>query len=303
MEALLETQQLSREYGPRCVVDRLDLSLRRGEILGLLGPNGAGKSTALRMICGDLAPSEGRISICGHDLINTPLAAKRHLGYLPERPPLHPDQRVDEYLSDCARLRRIPRSQIRARVEETKQRCGLGEMGRRLIGNLSKGFRQRVGIAQAIQHRPDVVVLDEPTDGLDPLQIREVRELIRSLAREAGVILSSHILPEIQATCNRVLILNEGHVAYQGEITPPAAASLKLELANPPDDQQLAALPSLAAVNRLHTDYFHVILKPEADASRLAEEIVGQGWGLKQLTPETLGLEQIFMEAISRRGP
>lgn len=301
MEALLQTEKLSRVYNGRCVVDGLDLSLRRGDILGLLGPNGAGKSTTLRMLCSDLAPSSGTLRICGHDLQAEPLAAKQQLGYLPERPPLHPDQRVDEFLLDVARLRRVAKQRLPEILLHAKQHCGLEAVGQRLIRNLSKGFQQRVGIAQAILHQPSVIVLDEPTDGLDPVQIREVRELIRNLAKTAGVILSSHILPEIQALCNRVVILQEGATVYSGDIKPPSVISLKVQLAQPPDETQLAALPAVADAEHLHTDFFHLRLKPGVDASQLAAQIVQQGWGLLQMTSEEPSLEQIFLRATTER--
>jgi len=297
MEALIESEKLNRSFGGRAVVEDLNLSLKRGDILGLLGPNGAGKSTTLRMLCGDLAPSDGNIRICHTDLLKNPAAAKQQLGYLPERPPLHDDQRVDEFLADCARLRRLPNERIKEIVQQTKQRCGLSSVGKRLIRNLSKGFQQRVGIAQAIQHNPSVVILDEPTDGLDPSQIGEVRELIRQLAMTSGVILSSHILPEIQAVCNRVMILQDGKTVYDGEITPPQTITLKVELTQNPDAESIAALHPVAAVERLHTDYFRVTLKPDADRAEFAKQVVERDWGLRELTPETLSLEQIFMQA------
>ncbi|MEN8179064.1 MAG: ABC transporter ATP-binding protein [Pseudomonadota bacterium] len=297
MEALLKTTNLSRAYNGHKVVDGLDISLGRGEILGLLGPNGAGKSTALRMICGDLAPTGGEIRICGHDLLSDPIAAKQQLGYLPERPPLHPDQRVIEFLTDAARLHRMPGNRIDAAVQQVMQRCGLEAVDSRLIRKLSKGFQQRVGIAQSILHQPSVIILDEPTDGLDPAQLREVRALIRQLAESAGVIISSHILPEIQALCNRVIILQDGASVYSGDISPAEAVSLKVLLARPPKLQQLTALPMVTEAKQLHTDYFYLKLTPQADVSELAAQIVAQGWGLRELTPETLSLEQIFMQA------
>jgi ABC-2 type transport system ATP-binding protein len=299
MEALLHTEQLSRAYHGRYVVDGLDLTLQRGDILGLLGPNGAGKSTALRMLCGDLAPSRGTARICGHDLLTEPLAAKRQLGYLPERPPLHPDQRVDEYLHDVARLRRVAKPQQRGLVHQTKQRCGLQGIGRRLIRNLSKGYQQRVGIAQAILHLPSVIILDEPTDGLDPAQIREVRQLIRQLARTAGVILSSHILSEIQALCNQVVILQEGTAVYQGELTPQQGQRLKIRLQTPLDPTKLADLPGVNRVEGLSSESFVVELADQMQASDLAEQIIRQGWGLMQLTPQAQDLERLFLQATS----
>jgi ABC-2 type transport system ATP-binding protein len=197
---------LHRRYGDVHAVQGLDFQVRRGEVLGFLGPNGAGKTTTMQMICGVLAPSEGTVRIGGVDLLEDPVAAKRQLGYLPEQPPLYRELTVDEYLRYCAHLHGLRNRQATTAMDEVKARCGLRDNGGRLIGNLSKGFQQRVGIAQAILHRPAVVVLDEPTVGLDPIQIREIRELMRELGNDHGVILSTHILPEVQAVCDRVQI-------------------------------------------------------------------------------------------------
>jgi ABC-2 type transport system ATP-binding protein len=297
MSTLLTTAQLQRSFHGRQVVEPLDLQLRTGDILGLLGPNGAGKSTTLRMLSGDLAPSGGQILICGEDLLGRPTAAKRHLGYLPEHPPLLQDQRVDEYLTDCARLRGLDRKQSRNACQRTKQLCGLDEVGRRLIRKLSKGYQQRVGLAQAILHDPQVVILDEPTDGLDPAQIRQVRELIQSLAEQRGIIVSSHILSEIQATCNRVAILQEGRMVYQGDLTPAQETRYRVGLEQTPDAALIGALTPVAEVERLHTDQFRVTLRPGSRVSELSHLILERGWGLVELTPEQVSLEQRYLEA------
>ncbi|MBL3601777.1 MAG: ABC transporter ATP-binding protein [gamma proteobacterium endosymbiont of Lamellibrachia anaximandri] len=299
MDALAVTKNLTRSYNGRCALDHLDLTLNRGDVLGLLGPNGAGKSTTLRLLSGELAPDEGNIHLCGIDLQQQPEQAKQCLGYLPEQPPLLLEQQVDEFLGDCARLHRMPKPEIPDALDRVKQRCGLEQVGRRLIRNLSKGFRQRVGIAQAIINDPAVVILDEPTDGLDPGQIREVRDLIQALARERGVILSSHILPEVQAVCNRILILHQGKRVYSGDISPPTTPTLKLELEHSPDAAIFNSLPMVASATNLHTDYFHITLTPGAKAPQLAAAVVEQGWGLKSMTPEVLSLEQIFLELTS----
>ncbi|MCU7923279.1 MAG: ABC transporter ATP-binding protein [Candidatus Thiodiazotropha sp. (ex Dulcina madagascariensis)] len=297
MPSLLTATKLSRSFHTTEVVEPLDLQLAARDILGLLGPNGAGKSTIMRMLSGDLSPSGGRIEICGHDLLLQPKQAKRHIGYLPERPPLHRDQSVDEFLSDCACLRGLTREQTRQARLAAKRRCGLEQTGRRLIRKLSKGFQQRVGLAQAIIHDPRVVILDEPTDGLDPAQIRQVRELIRELADERGVILSSHILPEIQATCNRLVILQQGKRVYSGEITPPEQLCYRLALEQNPDQALIAALPAVVSAERLHSDYFRVTLETGSRPSELVRQILEQGWGVCELTPETVSLEQLFLQA------
>ncbi|MEW8692643.1 MAG: ATP-binding cassette domain-containing protein [Candidatus Thiodiazotropha endolucinida] len=297
MPKLLTTSQLSRHFGSSQVVSAVDLNLMRGDILGLLGPNGAGKSTIMRMLSGDLAPSAGTISICGEDLLNRPTQAKRFIGYLPERPPLHRDQTVDEYLWDCAHLHGLKRRQSKAARERTKKRCGLEQAGRRLIRKLSKGFQQRVGLAQAIIHDPRVVILDEPTDGLDPAQIRQVRELIQELARDKGVILSSHILPEIEATCNRVTILQQGKSVYSGEITPPAQTLYRIGLDQNPEPESIKAMTGVAEAEQMHADYYRITLEPGCQPSELARQIVARGWGLIELKPERMSLEQLFLQA------
>ncbi len=215
---LVVAKGLSRYYSDHCAVDNIDVHLHKGEVLGLLGPNGAGKSTSMQMITGSLAPSAGEIHINGIDLLDEPRKAKQQIGYLPESPPVYRDLTVMEYLHYCARLRNVPASQRQESVGRVCERCGLQDVGRRLIGNLSKGYRQRVGIAQAILHNPAVVILDEPTVGLDPIQIHEIRHLIRELGQEHGIILSTHILPEVQAVCDRVQILNHGRTVFNDSL-------------------------------------------------------------------------------------
>jgi ABC-2 type transport system ATP-binding protein len=212
----LRARNLSRRYGRYMALEALDLELHPGEVLGLLGPNGAGKSTTMRILTGNLAPDTGSVEICGVDLHEEPVAAKMHLGYLPEVPPLYQEMTVSEYLHLAARLHRVPESGMGAAVIQALQRCDLAGVANRVIGNLSKGYRQRVGLAQAIVHAPAVIVLDEPTAGLDPLQIREIRELITELGRAHSVILSTHFLPEAEALCNRVLILRQGRAVFSG---------------------------------------------------------------------------------------
>ncbi len=210
----LSTQNLCRNYGSHAAVRDINLQLQRGGVLGLLGPNGAGKTTTMRMLTGNLAPSAGSIEICGIDLLNNPQEAKACLGFLPEIPPLYQDMTVDEFLLFAARLHRLSKSKIHTALGDVKQRCGLEDRGRHLIGTLSKGFQQRVGIAQAIIHNPDVIILDEPTVGLDPNQMREIRKLIRELSVSSSVILSTHILSEVESICDRVQIMHKGSVVF-----------------------------------------------------------------------------------------
>ena len=208
----LSARGLSRRFGTHTAVDDVDLELRRGEVLGFLGPNGAGKTTLMQMLTGNLAPTTGSVSVCGADLLDDPVAAKSHIGYLPETPPLYRDMTVGEYLDLVARLHRVPGSRRRAAVDKAQARCGLSDVSRKLIGTLSKGYQQRVGIAQAIVHEPDVIILDEPTVGLDPNQIREIRALIRELGGTHSIILSTHIMPEVEAICDRVQIMHRGKI-------------------------------------------------------------------------------------------
>lgn len=214
----LRARNLCRHFGARTAVEGLDLDLLQGEVLGLLGPNGAGKSTTMQMLSGNLAPTTGSVEICGMDLLAQPLEAKTHLGYLPEIPPLYRELTVSEYLLLAARLHRVPKRDLAAAVNEAVRRCGLPEVAKRLIGSLSKGFQQRVGIAQAIVHVPSVIILDEPTAGLDPLQIREIRALLKELGRDHSVVLSTHSLVEAEMLCDRVLILHQGKAVFNGSM-------------------------------------------------------------------------------------
>jgi ABC-2 type transport system ATP-binding protein len=212
----LSAQNLIRHRDNRLVVDGVSLELRRGEVLGLLGHNGAGKSTTLQMLTGALPPQSGQVEVCGFDLLNQPQLAKACIGFLPEHPPLYRDMRVDGFLRFAARLHRIPPAKLADALDLSKQRCGLQDCGKKIIGSLSKGYQQRVGIAQAIIHNPAVVVLDEPTVGLDPAQIRDIRTLIRELGNSSSVILSTHLLNEVESLCDRVIILQKGRLIYSG---------------------------------------------------------------------------------------
>ncbi|SFN92448.1 ABC transporter ATP-binding protein [Nitrosospira briensis] len=206
----ISARGLCRCFGTRAAVHDVNLELRRGEVLGFLGPNGAGKTTIMRMLTGNLTPSSGTVEICGIDLLGKPREAKACIGYLPEIPPLYRELTVNEYLRFAARLHRVRSAKIHSALAKVTQRCGLSSTGDRLIGSLSKGYQQRVGIAQAIIHDPEVIILDEPTAGLDPNQIREIRTLIHDLAAERSVILSTHILSEVDNVCDRVQIVHEG---------------------------------------------------------------------------------------------
>jgi len=304
---LIRLEHVYRYYGHTCALDDVSFTVSKGEVLGLLGPNGAGKSTAMQIISGNLAPSAGQVWVNGIDLLDRPTAAKAGLGYLPDQPPLYRELSVDEYLSYCARLNRIPASQQRAAIDTAKERCGLTEVARRLIGNLSKGYQQRVGIAQAIIHAPPVVILDEPTVGLDPLQMREIRALIRELRSEHSIILSTHILPEVQAVCDRVQIISAGKLLLNDSIAGlqlrMRASSLVVGLRCPPAESALQDLSGVQAVEALDEGRWRIHYQPEhSPAEALALAAAQHDWGLFELIPERMSLEEVFVD-ITRSDP
>ena len=299
-EILVDAEHLYRYYGPTCAVHDVSFQLAKGDVLGFLGPNGAGKSSSMQMLTGNLAPSAGKIRVHGIDLLDEPKRAKRELGYLPEQPPLYREHTVDEFLIYCGRLHRVPRNRLRQALDSAKDRCGLGAVGKRLIGNLSKGYQQRVGIAQAILHNPAVVVLDEPTVGLDPIQIREIRHLIRELGNDHGIILSTHILPEVQGVCNRVQIINRGRLVFSDTMAGLEqhlhSQHLILRLRTPPPPDALTQLPGITGVESLDDGRLRLRYEGGSPAIAIAETAVARGWGLEELIPERRTLEQIFVE-------
>lgn len=293
---LVQVEDLHRYYGAVHAVRAVSFTLRRGQVLGFLGPNGAGKTTTLQLLAGVLTPQRGRIVINNVDLGKNPRAAKQSLGYLPEQPPLYPELTVDEYLSYCARLRRLTGKTVTAAVARAKARCGLETVGRRLLGALSQGYRQRVGIAQAIIHTPPLLILDEPTNGLDPLQMRAIRALIKELACDHGIILSTHILSEVEAVCSTVQIIHQGQLVYAGELANRARC-LTVGLHNPPALEQLHTLPGVAGIEVLATGRFRLRLQAAADPTALlVERACQEQWALYELTPERDTLERLFVE-------
>jgi len=301
MNELIQVDQLFRYYGDHCAVNNVTFTLKKGEILGFLGPNGAGKSSTMQMICGNLSPTAGQVRINGIDILDHPREAKRELGYLPEIPPVYRELTVDEYLEYCARLHGIPKSKRQVAIAVAKDRCGLGDVGSRLIGNLSKGYQQRVGIAQAIVHMPAVIILDEPTVGLDPLQIREIRELIRELGKEHGLILSTHILPEVQESCTWVQIIHRGSLVLNDSIEgleqQMRASSLLLSLREQPVLSKFHEIPGVHHVEALPEGQWRVFHDRETVPSEaIAELVVSSGWGLREMTPERRSMEQIFID-------
>jgi len=306
-EALIRVEHLTRYYSGICAVNDVSFDLAKGEVMGFLGPNGAGKSTTMQMITGNLAPSAGQISIQGIDLLDRPKAAKHAVGYLPEQPPVYRELTVDEYLHYCGRLNRIPRSRLRRAIETARERCGLEDVGTRLIGNLSKGYQQRVGIAQAIIHTPAVVILDEPTVGLDPIQIREIRALINELGKDHGIILSTHILPEVQATCNRVQIIHHGKLVFSDTMAGLEqrmhATSLIAGFHATPDLAALQQLPGVTQVEALDAGRVRIHYNNASPAEALAELATANHWRLHELIPERRTLEQIFIELTCSEQP
>ena len=292
---------LVRRFGAHAAVKNIELELNRGEVLGFLGPNGAGKTTTMQMLTGNLAPTEGEISICGVDLLAKPTQAKARIGYLPENPPLYRELTVDEYLNLAVKLHRVGKRERRGAVDRAKERCGLTEVGRKLIGTLSKGFQQRVGIAQAIAHEPDVVVLDEPTIGLDPNQIRDIRTLVRELGGAHSVILSTHILPEVEAICDRVQIMHHGSVVYSDTIAALKALNsgrtIIVGLRRAPAEGELAAIPGVVAVESAGDQLYRLQLADEGDPTeQIVARSVEKSWGLYQLAPAQTSLEDVFVQ-------
>jgi len=297
----VEASALTRLYGGREAVSDVSFNLNKGEVLGFLGPNGAGKSTTMKMLTGNLAPSSGSVKICGIDIIENPREAKALIGYLPEQPPLYRELTVDEYLAVAARLHRVSRGHIKKAVQTAKERCGLTEMGKRLIENLSKGYQQRVGIAQAIIHNPMVVILDEPTVGLDPIQIRDIRALIQELGGEHSVILSTHILPEVEMVCDHVQIIHKGKLVFNGSIDvlrhQRHGNKLVLGLRNPPAAEELLKIPGVVSTDTLPNGMLRLHYAPgEAPAEVIAQTAVNNGWGLYQISPDQTTLEEVFVQ-------
>ncbi len=307
-DTLLKVEGLSRFYGPLQAVKNISFEIRQGEVLGFLGPNGAGKTTTMQMLTGNLAPSAGSVTVAGHDLLEDPRAAKAAIGYLPEQPPVYRELTVDEYLDYCAALNRLPRDQRRAAREAAKDKCGLSAVGRRLIGNLSKGYQQRVGIAQAIIHLPPVIILDEPTSGLDPIQIREIRQLIAALGRDHSVILSTHILPEVQSVCTRVQIINKGELVLSDSIDGLAqrmqSSVLTASFRRAPEPAAVAALPGVKSAERGASGELRLYHDPATDpAEALVALAVEKNWGLHALVPQRATLEDIFVELTTEDAP
>lgn len=305
-ESILKIEHLSHRYSKDWAVRDVSFEINRNGIVGLLGSNGAGKSTTMNILCGVLSQTEGKVLIEGFDTRENPEAAKKRIGFLPQNAPLHLELTVNEYLIYCAHLRLIDRAKIKAAVDAVKERCGVAHFSNRLIGNLSGGYRQRVGIAQAIIHQPLLVVLDEPTNGLDPNQILEVRHLIREIAEERAVIFSSHILAEIQATCQEIIMIEGGKMvfkntmdAFNNYIKPN---SLLVTLQNPPDAMELSAIEGVEAVEFLTPKIIRIHFNA---APKISEELVRisilRNWQLSEITLEKSSLDAIFAQLSNKK--
>jgi len=300
MTTLIEADNLTRYYGSHCAVNSVSFTLAKGEVLGFLGSNGAGKTTTMQMLCGNLAPSAGQITINGYDLLDHPKAAKLSLGYLPDTPPLYKELTVQEFLLYCAGLHGITRNSVTAAIERAQERCGLTEVSDRLIVNLSKGFQQRVGIAQAILHNPEVIVLDEPTVGLDPIQIREIRTLIRELGQDHGVILSTHILTEVQESCTHVQIIDQGQLILNETIAglnrQMDTGTLQVVTRLAPDIDSLLTIPGVNSIESIAANRIIIHHSVTANpAEQIAAQIIAAGSGLQELTPVKRSMEDIFI--------
>jgi ABC-2 type transport system ATP-binding protein len=306
---LIEVQNLTKSYGSFTAVDHVSFSVSKGEILGFLGPNGAGKTTTMRILTGYMPASSGTARIAGFDVFKDSLEARRHIGYLPEAPPIYPDMSVGTYLDFVARIKNVAPEERSKRVSDAMEKTNIGDKRDALIKRLSRGYKQRVGIAQAIVHDPDVIILDEPTVGLDPKQIIEVRHLIKGLAGSHTIILSTHILPEVSMTCDRMVIINKGKIAAVD--TPQNLASqlkggqkIRLEADAPETALRdlLARMPGAGSVEVETTHaHGHATATIETAAgldirSQIAEAIVQQGWPLYELRGVNLSLEDIFLE-------
>jgi ABC-2 type transport system ATP-binding protein len=305
---VIEVQHLTKRYGPTTAVDDVSFRVEKGEILGFLGPNGAGKTTTMRVLTGYMPPTDGKAVVAGYDIFEEPIEAKRRIGYLPETPPLYPEMTVRDYLLFVSRIKGVPRADRKSRVADVMERTRVADMANRHCGKLSKGYRQRVGLAQALLHNPEVLILDEPTAGLDPKQIIETRQLIKQLGGEHTVILSTHILPEVGQTCGRVVIINKGRVVavdtpenltsrLRGsetmyvQVDAPAAGDVRTALQGVPGvtDVTMAEPRGTVSSYEVNSESGHDVRR------ELASAIVSRGWGLLELRPLRMSLEEIFL--------
>jgi ABC-2 type transport system ATP-binding protein len=309
---MIEVEGLTKRYGPTVAVSDVTFQVRKGEVLGFLGPNGAGKTTTMRVITGYLPPTAGTVRVAGFDVVEQPLEAKRRTGYLPELPPVYPDMTVDEYLAFAGRIKGVAGAELKKRMDAVSETCAVSDVRRRQIGKLSKGYRQRVGLAQALIHNPDVLVLDEPTAGLDPKQIIETRQLIKSLAGQHTVILSTHILPEVSKTCERVVVINGGKIAAVGtpeELTRRLQGfETVLVTVEGPEKEVKEKIERIEGVNLVERHEasngrvtFEVHAAKDKDVrAEVARAVVESQWKLFELKTSGLSLEEIFLKLTTK---
>ena len=310
---MIKVEGLTKRYNRFTAVQGIDFEVPKGRIVGFLGPNGAGKTTTMRILTCFLPPTSGTASVAGFDVLKQPMEVKRRIGYLPESPPVYPEMEVHEYLAFVGRLKGIPASALPKRVAEVSERCNIADVRTKLIAKLSKGYRQRVGLAQAIIHNPDVLILDEPTAGLDPKQIHETRDLIRSLAGAHTIILSTHILPEVEQTCDEVIIINKGQIAARDSVKNltsrlrgQEAVLVEARAAGEGRDpealeRKLRETPGVSSVERRGAKggafAFEVQSEPGQHVrGALARAVVAEGWDLEELRPLAVSLEEIFLQ-------
>jgi ABC-2 type transport system ATP-binding protein len=302
---MIEVRDLTKDYGPRRAISGLNFKVEKGDVVGFLGPNGAGKSTTMKIITGYMAPSHGTASVAGYDVFENPLEVKKRIGYLPETPPVYGDMYVNDYLRYVAELKQVPSERISKLVANAIEKTNLGEVQKRLIQNLSKGFKQRVGIAQAIVSDPEVLILDEPTVGLDPKQVAEIRDLIKSLKAHHTIILSTHILPEVQATCEKIIIIHNGKIVIQDSIEHLASMEkgqnrVHIRLRNEVADLK-KALGDVSGILQVRPgknsrEWSIDVSGGDEIVEVLAGKLVSQGLGLLELSPTKLDLEDVFLK-------
>jgi len=309
---MIEVENLTKRYGPTLAVSDVSFEVHDGEILGFLGPNGAGKTTTMRVITGYFPPSAGRVRVAGYDVVEEPLEAKRRTGYLPEAPPVYPDMTVAEYLAFVGRIKGVPRRELKSRLAEVSEKCAVTDVQNRQIGKLSKGYRQRVGLAQALIHNPEVLVLDEPTAGLDPKQIIETRQLIKGLAGRHTVILSTHILPEAAKTCQRVVVINAGKIVAVGtpdELTRRLQGfeTILLTVEGPATDvkDKLQQVEGVNLVEPHDSSDGRMTYEVHAEKGKdvraeLARAVVESHWKLYELKTSGMSLEDIFLKLTTK---
>ena len=305
---MIEVQHVTKQYGRVTAVDDVSFRVERGEILGFLGPNGAGKTTTMRILTGYMPATEGKAIVAGYDVFANPIEAKKRTGYLPEMPPLYPDMTVREYLDFVARIKGVPPKERKTRVASVMERTRVADMAERHCSKLSKGYRQRVGLAQALIHNPEVLILDEPTAGLDPKQIIETRELIRGLGGDHTIVLSTHILPEVAQTCQRVVIINNGRVVAVDtpeNLTARLAGSetmyVQLDALGQEAGPVLGAIQGVTRVQASASGGFEIESERGTDVRRdIARTIVNRGWGLLELRPMRMSLEEVFLKVTTK---